>query len=141
MTTQPHLYSHHYKHHRASVVAPASGPNAVDAGYLTTDNDEPHPLHPLVLHPSSVLPPPLTCWLLVDFEDSLVTYRFLADYTTLDRHRAVKATMAKTLYGTVAILPAAVTQITQEDTLQYLTMARLVLTVGSTGRGTPCIAA
>jgi hypothetical protein len=72
--------------------------------------------------------------LLADFEDSPATYRFLTDCTTLDCHRAVKAIMAKTLYGTVAILPAAVAQITREDMLQYLTMAQLVFTVGSTGR-------
>jgi hypothetical protein len=34
----------------------------------------------------------------------------------------------------VAILPAADAQITREDMLQYLTMAQLVFTVGSTGR-------
>jgi hypothetical protein len=71
---------------------------------------------------------------LADFEDSPATYRFLTDCTTLDRHRAFKAIMAKTLYGTVAILPAAVAQITREDMLQYLTMTQLVFTVGSTGR-------
>jgi hypothetical protein len=31
MTTQPHLYKNHYKHHRASVVAQADGPHDVDA--------------------------------------------------------------------------------------------------------------
>jgi hypothetical protein len=137
MTTQPHLYIHHYKRHRAPVVAPADRPNDVDAGYLAADDDEPpmHPpvLHPVVLHPP-VVPPPLTRWLLADFEDSAATYRFLTDWMTLNRHRAVKAIMAKTLYGTVAILPAAVAQITREDMLQYLTMAQLVFTVGSTGR-------
>jgi hypothetical protein len=81
-----------------------------------------------------VVPPPLTRWLVADFEDSPATYKFLADCTTLDRDRAVKAIMAKTLYGTVALLPAAVAQITREDMLQYLTMAQLVFTVGSTGR-------
>jgi hypothetical protein len=79
-----------------------------------------------------VVPPPLTRWLVADFEDSPATYHFLADCTTLDNHRAIKAIMAKTLYGTVAILPAAVAQITREDMLQYLTMAQLVFTVGST---------
>jgi hypothetical protein len=42
--------------------------------------------------------------------------------------------MAKRLYGTVAILPAAVAQITRADMLQYLSMAQLVFKVGSTGR-------
>jgi hypothetical protein len=131
MTTQPHLYSHHYKHHREPVVAPVNGPHDVDAGYLAADDDKP-PLHPPVLNPT-VVPPPLTRWLWADFEDSPATYRFLTGCTTLDRHRAVKAIMTKTLYGTVAILPAAVAQITREDMLQYLTMAQLVFTVGSTG--------
>jgi hypothetical protein len=71
---------------------------------------------------------------LADFENSPAIHNFLADCTTLDRHRAVKAIMAKTLYGTVAILPSAVAQITRADMLQYLTMAQLVFTVGSTGR-------
>jgi hypothetical protein len=121
MIMQPHLYSHHYKHHRAPVVAPAYRPDHVkaEAGVLAVDDDEP-PLHPPVLHPP-VVPPPLTRWL-------------WADCTTLDRHRAVKAIMAKALYGTVAILPTAVAQITREDMLQYLTMAQLLFTVGSTGR-------
>jgi hypothetical protein len=130
MTTQPHLYSHHYKHHRAPVVAAADGPHDVDAGYLAADDDQP-PLPPPVLHPM-VVPPSLTSWWLPDFEDSPATYRFLTDCTTLNCHRAVKAIMAKTLYGTVAILPTAVAQITREDMLQYLTMAQLVFTVGST---------
>jgi hypothetical protein len=64
-----------------------------------------------------VVPPSPTRWLLADFEDSPATYRFLTDCTTLDRHCAVKAIMAKTLYGTVAILLAAVAQITREDML------------------------
>jgi hypothetical protein len=71
---------------------------------------------------------------LVDFEDSPATHNFLADFTTLGRHRAVKAIMAKTLYGTVAILPSAVAQITRAYMLQYLPMAQLVFKVGSTGR-------
>jgi hypothetical protein len=111
---------------------PADGPDDVDAAYLAADDDEP-PLHPPVLHPP-VVPPPLTHWLLADFEDSPATYRFLTDCTTLDRHRAIKAFMAKTLYGTVAILLTAIAQTTREDMLQYLTMAQLVFTVGSTGR-------
>jgi hypothetical protein len=45
MTTQPYLYSHHYEHHQAPVVAPAYGLN----------HNEP-PLHPPVLHPP-VVPP------------------------------------------------------------------------------------
>jgi hypothetical protein len=97
MTTQPHSYSHHYK-------APADGPHDADSGYLAADDDEP-PLPPPVMH---VVPPPLTGWLWADFEGSPATYRFLTDCTTLDCHRAVKAIMAKTLYGTVAILPAGV---------------------------------
>jgi hypothetical protein len=132
MTTPRHLYIHHYKYHRAPVAAPAPVTDDVDAGYLANDDAE-LPLHPLVLHPL-VGPPPLKQWLLADFEDSLATHNFLTDCTTLDRHRAVKAIMAKTLYGTVAILPSAVAQITREDMLQYLTMAQLVFTVGSTGR-------
>jgi hypothetical protein len=42
--------------------------------------------------------------------------------------------MAKTRYGTVAILPSVVAQITRADMFQYLTMAQLVFMVGSTGR-------
>jgi hypothetical protein len=132
MITQRHLYSHHYKHHRAPVVAPAHGPDDVDDGYLAADDNEPPP-PPLLVHPP-VVPPPLTRWLLADFEASPATHNFLVDCTTLGRHRAVKAIMATTLYGTVAVLPAAVAQITREDMLQYLTMAQLVFTVGSTGR-------
>jgi hypothetical protein len=130
MTKQPHLYKHHYKHHGTPVVAP--GAYDVDAGYLAADDDEP-PLHTLVLHPPMVSPP-LTRWLVADFEDSPATHNFLADCTTLDHHPAVKAIMAKTLYDTVVILPAAVAQITREDMLQYLMMTELVFTVGSTGR-------
>jgi hypothetical protein len=131
MTTPRHLYIHHYKYHREPVVAPAPVTDDVDAGYLSNDDAE-LPLPPLVLHPA-VVPPPLQQWLLADFEDSPATHNLLADCTTLDRHRAVKAIMAKTLYGTVAILPSAVAQITRADMLQYLTMAQLVFTVGSTG--------
>jgi hypothetical protein len=132
-TTKPrHLYIHHYKHHRAPVVAPADGPHDVDAEYLAAADDEPR-LPPPVVHHTVVHPPP-TRWLWADLEDSPATYRFLTDCTTLDRHRAVKAIMAKTLYGTVALLPATVTQITREDMLQYLMMAQLVFTVESTGR-------
>jgi hypothetical protein len=76
----------------------------------------------------------MTRWLLADFEDTPATYTFLEDCTTLDRHRAVKAIMVKTLYGTMAILPSAVAHITRADMLQYLTIAQLVFTVGSTGR-------
>jgi hypothetical protein len=132
MTTPRPLWKHHYKYHRAPVVAPAPGTDGVQAGYLANDDSE-LPLHPLVLHPR-VGPPPLQQWLLAGFEDSPATHNFLADCTTLDRHRAVKAIMAKMLYGTVAILPSAVAQITRADMLQYLTMAQLVFTVGSTGR-------
>jgi hypothetical protein len=132
MTTPRQLWKYHYKHHRTPVVAPAPGTNDADAGYFAND-DAKLPLPPLVLHPA-VGPPPLQQWLLADFEDSPTTRNFLADCTTLDRHRAVKAIMAKTMYGTVAILPSAVTQITRADMLQYLTMAQLVFTVGSTGR-------
>jgi hypothetical protein len=131
-TTPRQLYIHHYKYHRTPVVAPSPGTNDVETGYLANDDDK-LPLPPLVLHPS-VGPPPLQQWLWADFEDSPATHNFLADCTTLDRHRAVKAIMAKTLYGTVAILPSAVAQITRADMLQYLTMAQLVFTVGSMGR-------
>jgi hypothetical protein len=93
----------------------------------------PCPTWSCILHPA-IGPPPLQQWLLVDFEDSPATHNFLADCTTLDRHCAVKAIMAKTMYGTVAILPSAVAQITRADMLQYLTMAQLVFKVGSTGR-------
>jgi hypothetical protein len=132
MTTPRHLYIHHYKYHGAPLVAPAPGTDDVDTGYLSHDDDE-LPLHPLVLHPP-VGPPPLQQWLLADFDDSPATHNFLADCTTLDRDRAVKAIMAKTLYRTVAILPSAVAQITCADMLQYLSMAQLVFKVGSTGR-------
>jgi hypothetical protein len=132
MTTPRHLSKHLYTYHREPVVAPAPGTDDVDAGYPANDNDE-LPLHPLVLH-FVVGPPPLQQWLLADFEDSPATHNFLVDCTTLDRHRAVKAIMAKTLYGTVAILLSAVAQITRADMLQYLTMAQLVFTMGSTGR-------
>ena len=104
----------------------------LNAGYLLADNAEPHQ-HPLALHPQAVLPP-MTRWLLANFEDTPATYTFLEDCTTLDRHRAVKAIMVKTLYGTMAILPSAVAHITRADMLQYLTIAQLVFTVGSTGR-------
>jgi hypothetical protein len=81
-----------------------------------------------------VVPPPLIRWLWADFDDSPAIYHFLTDCTTLDRHHAVNAIMAKTLYGTVAILLTVVAHITREDMLQYLAMAQLVFTVGSTGR-------
>jgi hypothetical protein len=132
MTTPRQLYIHHYKYHRAPVVAPAPGPDDVNAGYLANGDDE-LPLHPLVLHPA-VAPPPLQQWLFADFEASPATHNFLADCTTLGHHRAVKAIMAKTLYRTVAILPSAVAQITRANMLQYLAMAQLVFKVGSTGR-------
>jgi hypothetical protein len=132
MTTPRQLWKHHYKYHRDPVVAPAPKTNDVDPGFLVP-NDAELPLHQLVLHPA-IGPPPLQQWLLSDFEDSPATHNFFADCTTLDRHRAVKAIMAKTMYGTVAILPSAVTQITRADMLQYLTMAQLVFQVGSTGR-------
>jgi hypothetical protein len=103
MTTPRQLWKHHYNYHRDPVVAPAPGPDDVDAGFLAHDNAE-LPLPQLVLH-SAIGPPPLHQWLLADFEDSPATHNFLADCTTLGRHRAVKAIMAKTLYGTVAILP------------------------------------
>jgi hypothetical protein len=67
----------------------------VDPGFLAPDDAE-LPLPHLVLHPA-IGPPPLQQWLLADFEDSPATHNFLADCTTLDRHRAVKAIMAKTL--------------------------------------------
>jgi hypothetical protein len=103
MTTPRQLWKHHYKYHRDPVAAPAPGPDDVDAGYLS-NNDDDLPLDPLVLHPP-VGPPPLQQWLLADFEDSPATHNFLADCTTLGRPRAIKAIMAKTMYGTVAILP------------------------------------
>jgi hypothetical protein len=65
-----------------------------------------------------------------DFEDSPATYRFLTNCTTLDCDRAVKATN----YGQDPVWHCDVAQITREDMLQYLTMAQLVFTVGSTGR-------
>jgi hypothetical protein len=114
------------------VVPPAPGTEDVDPVFLAPDDAEP-PLPQLVLNPA-IGPPPLQQWLLADFEDSPATHNFLADCTTLGRHRAVKALMAKTLYGTVAILPSAVAQITRADMLQYLSMAQLVFKVGSTGR-------
>jgi hypothetical protein len=106
MTTPRHLSKHHHKYHRDPMVASAPGIDNNDAGYRVNDDDE-LPLPPLVLHPS-VGPPPLQQWLLADFEDSPAIHHFLADCTTLDRHRVVKAIMAKRLYGTVAILPLAV---------------------------------
>jgi hypothetical protein len=69
-----------------------------------------------------------------DFEDIPAIHNFLADCTTLGRHRAIMAIIATTMYRTVAILPSAVAQITRADMLQYLSMAQLVLKVGSTGR-------
>jgi hypothetical protein len=109
MTQQTHLKMHHFKHHRARVVAPAPRPDDVNAGYLAANDAEPPP-HPLALQPPAV-PPPLTRWLLANFEGTPTTHNFLADCTTLDCHCAVKVIMAKTLYGMVDILPAAVTQI------------------------------
>jgi hypothetical protein len=132
MTTPRHLYLHYCNYHRTPVVAPSPGTADIDPGFLAHDDAE-LPLPQLVLHPS-VGPPPLQQWLLADFEDSPATHNFLADCTTLGHHRAVKAIMAKTLYGTVAILASAVAQITRADMLQYLTMAQLVFKVGSTGR-------
>jgi hypothetical protein len=93
MTTPRTLSKHHYNYHRDPVVAPAPGTDDVDAGYLVNNDDE-LPLPQLVLHPA-VGPSPLQQWLLADFEDSPATHNFLADCTTLDRHRAVKAIMAK----------------------------------------------
>jgi hypothetical protein len=129
MTTPRHLYLHYYNYHRDPVVASAApGLDDVDAGFFAHDDDE-LTVPPPVLHPA-VGPPPLQQWLLSNFEASPATHNLLADCTTLGRHRAVKAIMAKTLYGTVAILPLAVAQITRADMLQYLAMAQLVFKVG-----------
>jgi hypothetical protein len=108
------------------------GTPGVDPVWLAP-NDAKLPLPKLVMNPA-IGTPPLQQWLIADFEASPATHNFLADCTALGRHRAVKAIMAKTLYGTVSILPSAVAQITRADMLQYLTMAQLVFKVGSTGR-------
>jgi hypothetical protein len=105
MTTSRHLYRQHYNYHREPVVAPAPGTNDVDPGFLAHDDAE-LPLPQLALHPA-IAPPPLQQWLLADF-DSPATHNFLADCTSLGRHRAFKAIMAETMYHTVAILPSLV---------------------------------